>query len=156
VDHPIETSEPEYRAARKAALARKVEAMTLDDPRSDLFHYGEGLGLIGQPTSVVRPKRIAGIIDSPNVASLREVNLDSGFIPVQLVGTVRVPGRDPEALHLAISVNGRIQNLTRPYRTKQAVRFDTILSDAVFRQGRNDVDIFLIDLADFPEYTEQR
>ncbi len=141
-----EFSEEEYLAAKRDALARRVETFSLEDPRSSLFLFGDGLELIGEPAGPLFRGRVRAQILCPNLANLQHVSLESRYIQTHLKGTVRVRGGDPSAFLLAVSVNGVVQAVTRPYKHKRGYLFDVVVSDAVFRQGKNDVQLFLVDL----------
>ncbi len=142
----FEYNRQEYLAARDDALGRKVKTFSLDDPRSDLFHFGVALDLIGKPKSLLEPKAVRASISCPGIEELQEVDLNLDYLPTHLKGTVKASERNPVDLHLVFSVNGMIQAVTRPYEINGRFFFDVVLSDSVFKQGKNDVKVLLVDL----------
>jgi hypothetical protein len=138
-------SNDDYLAARRDALDRNIETFSLDDSRSDLFHFGVGLDLIGKPIASVKHKRVPATISCEQLDELREIDLNADYLPTSLTGKVEKCARNPEHLYLVVSMNGTIQHVTKLYLGIGKWTFDLMLSDSVFQQGKNDIELFLID-----------
>ncbi|MFP6614798.1 MAG: hypothetical protein VCB26_00205 [Candidatus Hydrogenedentota bacterium] len=48
------------------------------------------------------------------------------------------------ALIVAVTVNGRVEAVTKPFISMGAMKFNTTLPDHIFRQGENEVKIHLL------------
>ncbi len=149
-DESFEYSEEEYLAAREDAFRSSVKTFSLDDPRADLFHFGDRLDLIGRPESILDAVTLRASIECDQIQDLQNVDLDSPFIPTHLKGTITAAQHDPTEHHIIVAVNGFIQAIARPHEYDGRIYFDLVLSDTVFNQGRNHVKVFLADLDKVP------
>lgn len=83
-------------------------------------------------------------LDDP--AAYHRVDLDSGFLPALVSGTIEGPTPPAEPVFLAIAMNGTIRASTRTFRDAEGrVRFSAMVSEAAFRPGPNDLEIFLLE-----------
>lgn len=76
------------------------------------------------------------------------VSLRSDFVPAQISGTVESPTGGSGAIDLAVAVNGRIVATTRSTRWPVQGRngfWSVLVESTVFREGDNDVQVFIVD-----------
>ncbi len=117
----------------------------------DLFDVGPHRELMGRRVSALPVELDA---ESPFVAHLvgrsdyDDVDTASGFIPALVRGTVTRAGdfpAFPEALDLAVTLNGTVRALTRSFEpTAESVRFTAMLPERAFRNGPNQVEVFVV------------
>ncbi len=136
--------ESQYLDAKQNALERNISTFSLDDPRSDFFHYGEGLNLIGSEVAKLINDRVPCRVQSDVIGRLRHVSLSNKFLPTEMNGSINCTGTNNDQLLVLVGVNGIIQGVTRPYLHKGESLFNLILSDQVFQEGKNDVEHFVI------------
>ena len=74
----------------------------------------------------------------------RHVDLQSGFVPAQITGTVTGPQHPGRSL--AFAVNGRIVATAPSFRLKGSGKeqFSVVVSDRDFYEGRNTVQILWV------------
>ncbi len=128
--------ENQYLGAKQDALDRNISTFSLDDPRSDFFNYGEGLGLIGSEVEKLVNDRVPCRVQSDMIGELRHVNLSYRFLPTEINGSIDCTGTNIDQLLLLVGVNGVIQGVTRLYIHKDEILFNVILSDQVFPEDR--------------------
>jgi hypothetical protein len=71
----------------------------------------------------------------------RAVDLGSALSPGHVTG--RVVGMRP-GVDLAVAVNGRVAAVTRTFDVEGSVRFAAFAPDSAFRNGANDVEVFVV------------
>jgi hypothetical protein len=71
--------------------------------------------------------------------SIQAGRLVPAYLSGELGGTGAEPGR-----RLAVAVNGRVAAVTRSYREDEQTRVDALVPPQAFREGRNDVQYFVI------------
>jgi hypothetical protein len=113
---------------------------------------GDSLYRIGTSKELLGTRVRSGWPSSPTVrvrieegSRLMRVRLSSAFVPVHISGVVQRGelGRDTE---LAVSVNGRIQALTRWFRDENGtLRFRALVPETALVEGANRVDVFAIE-----------
>ena len=114
----------------------------------DLFAVGPWGELVGNAP---------GEWEIPGPGGLPEVDLDSALLrdvdpsadvmPSLISGQLAAAGIG-EPLHLAVSVNGRIQAVTQAYRQQELMKFSALVPAAAFIPGRNPVDLFKVEGVD--------
>ena len=135
-----------------------VEAGVLATARRNAGLFGEGgdsLYRIGpHPTLIGRkvdelPTRPAGEVTArlDGETLFANVRLGSGFVPARVVGGLE--GRVPtHGTPVAIAVNGRVAAMTRTFMQDRGSHFAALVPETSFREGRNDVEVFLVDSAE--------
>jgi hypothetical protein len=137
-------SQDEYLAARQDALEKNISTFSLDDPRSDLFHFGPGLELIGTPVDILVNDRVPCSLQSDMIGELGHVNLSKNFLPTGIEGEISCIDTNLDQVLLLAAVNGVIRGITSPYTYKDEGLFNLILSDQVLQDGANDIELFVI------------
>ena len=137
-------TEKEYRAAKEKALARNIDAFSLNDFRATLFHYGVALNLVGQPKDALNYESIPGTIECATVNDFLNVDLSAPYIQTQLSGSVNMSFEEIPQACVVVCVNGTVQGAARPFEHEGNIQFDLVISDEVFRQGANDVQLLLL------------
>ncbi len=134
----------EYLAAKQKAIERNISRFSLDNPRSDLFHFEPGLDLVGTKIDDLVKERIPCSIYSKMIEDLGRINLLNNFLPTEINGAVNCPDSDFEQMLVVVGVNGVISAVTKPYLYEEEVLFSVILSDEVFKDGTNEIELFTI------------
>lgn len=74
------------------------------------------------------------------------VDLNSGFLPALLRGYVRTKRTRAASLDLAIALNGRVRTTTTTVERSPGLGyFGVLLPESAFRQGANDLQVFVVD-----------
>ncbi len=131
-------------AEARAIAARKIDHFGtggwygLTPPgQSDLLGISTAGAAIGPFTGIA-----ATIRDEPTFAS---VDLDGGFLPAQVLGTIRAADNLVDDVVLAVGVNGRIAAVTRSYHEDDGVvRFAAIIPPDSLVDGANDIVVYLV------------
>jgi len=118
------------------------------DPSADpsLWPYliGPGADLVGRPVEEFRVGAPAGVqatIDSPQ--SFDHVNLSRGVLTALVAGNV---SGDPGNALVAVVLNGRIAGGSPTFpRNGANGGFEVLTPDRFFRQGRNDLQLYLVE-----------
>lgn len=134
-----------YRRRRAEAHEDSIKFFTLTDSRSDLFNFGPGLDYLGAEYETLLPKAIACRINVVGLKGSRYMNSNAPKIDAMVKGTIT--GREGLAsddVVVAISVNGTIRAVTRPYRVKGGLHFHKVISETYFREGKNDFNLLLL------------
>ncbi len=137
-------SESEYLAARENAHAKNIANFSLADPRSDLFHFEPGLDLIGTEVAALVNERAPCSVQSEMIEELREVDLSEKFLPTGIDGEISCTSKNFNQMLLVVSVNGVIHGITNPYMYNNEILFSVIISDEVFQNGSNDIELFTV------------
>ena len=116
-----------------------------EDPRS-IYRIGRFRSLVGQKIDQIP---YAGTLDLElklkEEWSFAEVDLDGPFIPAHIVGRINAGRGAAEHLHLAVTVNGRIEAVTRTYKGPEGPwSFTAMVPETVFEEGSNRVEVFVI------------
>jgi len=112
-----------------------------------LFNHGPGLDWIGQSRSEISEKSIAATIICPIVNDLQSVDPTLDYIPTRLSGSIETATTMPlEELVVVASVNGVAQGVTKPFQAEDGLQFELILSDQLFNETGNEVELFLMPL----------
>jgi hypothetical protein len=114
---------------------------TGSDGPDRLYRVGPNPELIGQPASVAGPKLD---VDLSYAGDYEDVEPESGYVPVHVVGRVSGPDRHPR--DIAVAVNGTIRAVGSTF--KLVVGDDNelvsvLVPETAFKQGRNRVEVFL-------------
>lgn len=147
-DEPVKTefSEAEYMAARRDAHQRIINTFSLDDPRSDIFHYGKGLEYVGKEYSAIEAKAVPGTVTSPDIDRLSSIDPTSDNLYSSVRGVVAYSGSPTADLHVAVLVNERVSVIIPVFDSGPELRFATIVPECAFTQGANSVRLVLLDL----------
>ena len=106
---------------------------------ADVFRTPGTAALVGADVATKGPLgRSDWQVELDNESLFRSVDPRGTTLPVFVTG--RLSGTGPER-QLAISVNGRVQALTRSYRDGDDRRFGALLSPRAFRRGDNAVEV---------------
>jgi|Deesub1362A_J573_1020465.scaffolds.fasta_scaffold00823_15 hypothetical protein len=83
-------------------------------------------------------------VELDNALLYKSVNIKSSFIPAQITGRIRgVKISDLPLIY--ISVNGILSGVTQTYLDEgKNIRFSTVVPEKVFRNGKNQIEVFLI------------
>ena len=144
-DEVLRFAPEEYAALYRADYIDAVDFYELNYPESTLYHYGVNLDYIGRRVDTLGAIEILSKVSCPALDSLREVDLSSDRISTLLKGSITAETSIPlEDLLVAVSVNGRVEMVTKPYKFLGQARFYVVLSDEIFREGSNDVRVHLL------------
>lgn len=127
----------------EAALQRKTEWFGTDDGWQRLFAFGPYGDLVGgAPEPLGEPTTTRAELDDADAYD--HVDLDGEWLPALLTG--RLSGlTGPDPVHLAVAVNGEVVATAKSFEhTGDGARFVAMLPAAAFRDGANDVALYLI------------
>jgi hypothetical protein len=126
---------------RESTLRRKAAAF--GEGHASLYGIGTNRRLLGRDVTSVRGRspEIDVRIEDPD--AFLDVRPGSGSVPARISGRVTAGRVDPGA-ELALAVNGRVRALTRCFRSGRSQRFRALVPETAFREGVNDVDVFLV------------
>ena len=129
--------------ARDESVARMVETFGSGGWAS-LFAVGPNAGLVGKHVSELGRGSAGDVTASvDNGALLADVDRQSMLSPAHVTG--RLKGDDAaRGVDLAISVNGRIEGVTRSHGSEDDVKLSAFLPERAFRDGANDVQVHVI------------
>ena len=111
---------------------------------SGLYKIGHCNHLVGQYVNEINVEGNSNITVELDQAKLYE-NVDPGapFVPAQITGLAMVNKNKETSLNLAISVNGKIQAVTRSYPSKDNIHeWSAIVDESSFQAGKNEIEIF--------------
>jgi hypothetical protein len=119
------------------------------DPSADpsLWPYliGPGAHLVGkavQELQVAEPAGVQATIESP--LGLARVDLSEGFVTALVAG--RLTSADPGDALVAVALNGRVAGVSPTFsRDGSGGAFEVLIPDHFFRQGRNDLRLYLVE-----------
>jgi hypothetical protein len=121
---------------------------TLFGPRSGrfgAFAFGPYRQLVGRAITDDHPgvttRRIPGALDQ--VRRFDSIDLDGNVLPARITGTARGSGVD----WIAVVVNDRVAGLARVRPDRGAPRFAAMVAPALFRSGRNEIELFSVEAA---------
>ena len=106
-----------------------------------LFRIGPNPELIGKQAAAAGLNPLD--TDFPNAGDYRNVDADSDFIPVHVVGRVREDG--PGGREIAVAVNGRIVAVGETFTLAtgdEGELVSVVVPPESFEQGRNEVEVF--------------
>jgi hypothetical protein len=129
------------RARRARANAERI-AVFGTGPLSRVYAIGPHRELVGRsPAALVRgTPRLSVTIDGATL--LDAVDKGSGFIPSFIEGAIKGASGTTD---LAVALNGRIAAVTRTFDQHGRTRFSAMVPEDAFRNGRNTVELFVID-----------
>jgi len=137
-------SEREYLAARQNAHEKNILTFSLADPRANLFHFEPGLNLIGTEAVALANERAPCSVHSDMVDELSKADLSIKFLPTGLEGEISCTSKNFNQMLLIVSVDGVIHGVTNPYIFEDEILFNVVLSDEVFQNGLNDIELFVV------------
>ena len=108
----------------------------------DLYAIGPHPELIGRAVGALAPVASARTLDLDGEDRLSSVDLESPFVPAEITGWI--DGDTTRNLDIAVAVNGRIAAVTRTFPNSGRLRFAALAPETAFRNGANDVDVFLV------------
>ena len=129
-----------------ATVERKISLFgSGEDPRS-IYRIGRFRSLVGQKIDQVLD---AGTLDLElelkEEWSFAEVDPDGPFVPAHIAGRINAGRGAAERLYLAVTVNGRIEAVTRTYKGPESPwSFTAMVPETVFKAGSNRVEVFAI------------
>jgi hypothetical protein len=143
----FEYGESNYTAARKKEHEDFVARFSLEHPKATLYHHGPGLDWIGETQAVLAKNALPGTITCPGIDALKTVDLSSNYIPVLLSGSVVPDQSMPIDQQIVVAcVNGIAHGIAGVFETEEGLGFELVLSDQIFQEGNNDVELFLLPL----------
>jgi sulfatase-like protein len=140
----IRLSMPEFKRRVRASVDRKVRVFGSDGNGPGLFHFGPAAELIGRPLAGLSVSRGATSAEVNDAGAYKRVDLQSGFVPAQITGTIS--GRQQPGRSLAFAVNGRIVATAPSFRLEGSGKeqFSVVVSDRDFHEGRNTVQVLWV------------
>lgn len=129
----------------REALSRKIALFGGSEnrhraPRPDRFR-----AMIGRPVDGLRVEEANITVTLDHAARFEKVNRRGAAVPFDIGGTLE-PAPKPPA-YLAVALNGTVHAVTRTWESRPNGFMATPPLDA-WRQGRNEVDVFLIEGTD--------
>jgi Sulfatase len=131
----------EFERERQEVVERNVRLFgTGRDGPERVYRIGPNQELLGRPASAAGDRLD---VDLAYAADYGDVDLDSGFLPTQVVGHVRSegePGRE-----IAVSVNGTIAAVGSTFELAEGDEGELVcvmVPPSAFRSGRNRVEVF--------------
>jgi hypothetical protein len=137
-----------FAAAEHTAVGRIVHWFGDDRPIDELYSLARRPELVGRAVGELRqvPAPRAWVaLEQPWFFD--RVRLDGRFLPAQVVGRLLpVEGESlADQSDLAVALNGVVRATTRSFRDRGAVRFSALLPEDGFVEGRNVVEVFLVE-----------
>ena len=129
-----------------ATVERKISLFGSGEDPHSIYRIGRFRSLAGQKIDQVA---YAGTLDLElelkEEWSFAEVDPDGPFVPAHIVGRINAGRGAAEHLFLAVTVNGRVETVTRTYKGPEgAWSFTAMVPETVFRAGSNRVEVFVI------------
>jgi sulfatase-like protein len=111
----------------------------------DLYGFGPGRDLVGRAVDDLdvdrgSPRATLAITDPE---AFDEVSLEGPFLPSLLRG--RFTSAETGGRRVAVAVNGHIAGVGQTFTEEGGTQISVMLSPRFFRDGRNDVDVYVID-----------
>jgi Sulfatase len=136
--YPVDT--PSYQRERRAALARKLSLFG-----DDIYAFGPRPDLLGRRLTELSPLPATGeraLVARPE--RYRDVDPDSGFMPVRIVGRIE-PGRRGGGRVLVVALNGTVAATGRTFTLEgsEAEQFSVLIPERRLRRGANRVELLL-------------
>ena len=132
----------DMRTQTKSTVFRKEARFGRGD--DSLYRIGFNKDLIGSVASAASAGSDSIHVQLQGEALLADTRLSGKYLPVWISGYV-THGEIDRSVELAVAVNGRIQALTRAFRTTGIQRFRAMVPESALREGRNRVDVFAIE-----------
>ena len=137
-----------YRRLRAEALRRKVTLFGSDDGGAGTWRVGPARDLLGRRLTTLdvhRSSRIRGSFAAGVAEDLADVDLRSGFLPVNVAGRLTGVGVR-RGLPLALALNGRIAAVGRSAMLDDDphVYFSFLAPPSRFRAGANRAEVFVV------------
>ena len=129
-----------------ATIERKISLFgSGEDPRG-IYRIGRFRCLAGQKINQAAYAGASDLeLELKEEWSFAQVDLDGPFIPAHIVGRINTGRGAAEHLFLAVTVNGRIETVTRTYQGPEgAWSFTAMVPETVFKAGSNQVEVFVI------------
>ncbi len=123
----------------------KIDLFGPVEDKEWLFRVGPNHEIVARPLSSfdkIGTSQVRCEVDRVNHYS--NVNPKGNFLITRLDGTIydRKP-TTPTPINLAIAINGVIQAVTTSFRERDVERFSALLPESAFRQGHNNVRVFM-------------
>lgn len=141
----FELTKSEYESLYAEAHLESIERFSLGDPRATPFHFGPALEWIDRSIDEVRAVALKAEFSCPTLDELRDIDLENDYLPLRVYGPIDAAFENElDAYRVVACVNRTVQGATVPFSTATDVQFDLILPDSAFRNGENDVELFLV------------
>jgi hypothetical protein len=111
-----------------------------------LFRAGPYAELLGHDVaSTPESAQVPYTVTLGDAAAFEHVDRASGFVPAHVTGILEGDDLGRAPIDLAVGVNGSIRAVTRSYRDSDgSTRFSAMVPADAFREGRNQVQVFVI------------
>ena len=129
-----------------ATVERKISLFGSGEDPHSIYRIGRFRSLVGQKIDQVPfAGTLALELELKEEWRFEEVDLDGPFIPAYIVGRINAGRGAAECLSLAVTVNGRIEAVTRTYKGPESPQsFTAMVPETVFKAGSNRVEVFVI------------
>ena len=145
----IQTQTGEFQLLEPASLSSAVRFVRDRFPSipgvHDIYSYGPLQDLLGTPASQhpVESSNLTGVIDDPQLYD--DVNLDSGFVPVFVGGSVAGDAGTLQDASVAVVANGQIAAVVPLYEVEsRSGRFGAVIPISYLTNGSNEVSLVLV------------
>jgi hypothetical protein len=109
-----------------------------------LFNIGTYSGLIGKRIAATDINKQASLeVQLDHEDTYMVLDPDASFIPANITGRIYANRPLDRPIHLAVAVNGEIKAVTETFTRDGETRFSALVPEKSFRDGFNDVRIFL-------------
>jgi hypothetical protein len=95
------------------------------------------------PASLASATPVPGAVRFDDPKAFANVRLSSGLVPARVAGVIS-DDVAPVGTPLAISVDGRVRATTRAYEVDGQSRFEALVPETSFRDGRNAVEVYSV------------
>ena len=129
-------------APRRDETTAKMHALFGTGANGDLYAIGPQAQLIGRPLDALEIVESDRSLDLDGEDHLGAVDRESSFVPAEITGWI--DGDTSRHLDVAVAVNGRIAAVTRTFPNSGRLRFAALARETSFRDGANDVDVFVV------------
>jgi len=136
-------------AGRAEAIQRVLDRFGQGDNEHYLFGFGPFADLVGSEAGSLPPGEpiLEAIIAEPSLYTA--VDLDSGFVPAYVSGSVSSLGQLPAEPHLALVLNGVVGAVVPLHNVNDdTAEFGGVVDDSLFRSGPNHLSLLSLYIVD--------
>lgn len=131
-------------AMKENSRAQYSRLFGLSDPSSTLYWFGKYRPLLGQKVSNLNMVKGDFHLTVEQTKLFDNVQLKSNFIPANVNGMVVSKPAGISRATVVVAINGTVQAVADTYNVKGTDYFSTIVPEAAFVQGKNEVRYYLL------------
>jgi hypothetical protein len=129
---------------RDELLEQKIALFGDRDRGEGLYRFGPHADLVGQRASFLDAGPANGLAVELDLGVRMRADPEAGTVPARITGSLSGEAAAP-GLDLAVSVDGRIEAVTRSYEFRGNTVLSALVPEAVLTAGAHEVEIFQVD-----------